>query len=143
MGLGATSSIKGKRFSRPRQMADYIAWVQKEDETSKNNSLYTPSWLSTSEEFIDSKEDRIDGIMDTIMTRLRTSEGLDMKWISQLDKDYDYGLYDKILQGAKLGIDLGLMDRTKNDAQDMLTLKDPDGFLFSNTIISSIFVELM
>lgn len=138
VGLGATSCVKGKRFSRPRTMSDYISWVTEEEESSKKN--ITPSWISTSES-TPNRELQIDRITDTIMTRLRTSDGLDMKWITEIDEEYGYGLYDKIIAGASLGLELDLMHW--NETKDILTLKTPDGFLFSNSIISSIFAEIL
>ena len=96
-----------------------------------------------------------DYLTDIIMTRLRTSDGLDLNWIRQ-NIPNGASKVKAILRGAELGIDLGLAEHSlpqsvgaaDTDANsnrsdsDILRLVDPDGFVFSNTIISSIFLEL-
>jgi putative oxygen-independent coproporphyrinogen III oxidase len=135
-GLSATSSFGGKRFARPRQMSDYISWVQEVKEgVEKLDSL--PPWLP---QHID-EEDKHEILLDTVMTRLRTTEGLDLNDLKQFSNDDS--LVELILEGAKEGIDLGLVERnTTGGGNDILRLVDPDGFLFSNTIISNIFMHL-
>ena len=77
------------------------------------------------------------------MTRLRTSDGLDLDWLEQTFPA-KVGLAESILQGAALGLELGLAEahHVNNGGRGRLRLLDPDGFLFSNTIISSIFLEI-
>lgn len=85
-----------------------------------------------------------DLLTDIIMTRLRTSDGLDLDWIKDNLPD-GAPIVKKIMDGASLGLDLGLAEHIESESERSLgTLKlvDPDGFLFSNSIISSIFVEL-
>jgi oxygen-independent coproporphyrinogen-3 oxidase len=133
-GLSATSSFGGKRFARPRQMSDYVSWVQESKEgIEKHGSL--PPWLPQHSD----EADEI--ILDTIMTRLRTKEGLDLNDL-ELFSNND-SLVTLVLEGAKEGIDLGLAElESTNDGSCILRLKDPDGFLFSNTIISNIFSHI-
>jgi len=56
---------------------------------------------------------------------------------------------EKVLRGAELGLELGFLkveqDRGMGIAEgsDFLYLTDPEGFLFSNTVISSIFAEII
>jgi len=132
VGLGATSSVGGKRFARPRALTDYVAWVDKEA-----SAAFLPG-NDSSHADID-----LDLLTDIIMTRLRTSEGLDLDWIRDNVRDGEK-VVEKVLQGAQLGLDLGLSKHTvsENGGMGTLRLVDPDGFLFSNSIISSIFVEL-
>lgn len=150
--MGAASSLMGNRFSRPRQFAGYIDWVAREKEKvtqlSNSNSngdshnSWTPDWLSG-----DIDDDDIDKeiLLDVIMTRLRTKEGLDLVWIEQKQKDTKFhNLLENILNGAELGFELGILKINKKDCgRDFLHLTDPDGFLFSNTIISNIFAEII
>ena len=138
IGLGATSSVGGNRFARPRTMADYIDWVfdQKEKvETEKG----LPSWLEAGED--DAEEE--DLLTDVIMTKLRTREGLDLNWIRN-ENINGQSKADAVLRGAELALDMDLAKREQYDDNncDYLRLEDPDGFLFSNSIISQIFVEL-
>jgi oxygen-independent coproporphyrinogen-3 oxidase len=131
VGLGATSSVNGARFSRPRAMQDYIDWVQEQKEKT------IPDWLVDQHDV-----NELDRLTDIVMTRLRTSDGLDLDFVEQ---EYGQAKLDCILHGAQLGLDLGLAHQLLSKDPDklgMLRLKDPEGFLFSNSIISSIFVEL-
>jgi oxygen-independent coproporphyrinogen-3 oxidase len=98
---------------------------------SKNNHCSWAQWLHSSE--YDDIED--DYLLDVILTRLRTKEGLDLDWI---EVNVGSEQVKNILRGAELGLELNLAERK----QSFLRLKDPEGFLFSNSIISSIFSEL-
>ena len=73
--------------------------------------------------------------MDMLLTRLRTSEGIELAIIRQYYGDV---ILNDILRGSKLALDLNLAV-IQNDC---LRLTDPDGFLFSNQIISNIFTEI-
>ena len=140
IGLGSTSSVDGNRFARPRTMADYIDWVSKQKEHVERGEE-TPSWLKADEN--DEIDDDEDYLTDVIMTKLRTREGLDLNWVRQADIGGD-AKADAVLRGAELALDMDLAERERNDDEsyDFLRLQDPDGFLFSNKIISQIFVEL-
>jgi coproporphyrinogen III oxidase-like Fe-S oxidoreductase len=139
IGLGSTSSIDGRRFARPRTMADYIDWVSDQREKFETGEGL-PSWLEADD---DDKVDDGDFLTDVIMTKLRTLQGLDLNWIRHTDVGGE-AKADAILRGAELALDMGLAEREQNDdkSYDYLRLQDPDGFLFSNNIISQIFVEL-
>ena len=148
VGLSATSSINGKRFARKRMLADYIDWVKNQQQSSASQE-WKPDWLSpknnnanNDDHNDENNEDDEETILDTILTRLRTKEGLDLNWIAAQDKGDN--LLQCILKGAELGLELGLAERVqgKDDDDDTLRLIDPEGFLFSNTVISSIFAEL-
>jgi len=79
--------------------------------------------------------------MDVIMTRLRTSDGLNLDIIESL---YGKETVHTILKGAQMAIDLKLATITHEvdrNTHRILKLSDPDGFLFSNTILSNIFLE--
>ena len=120
LGLGATSYVDGVLTARPRTMVDYIRWVQEGTEESSE------------------KSDNVDLLMDTVLKRLRTSEGLSLTWIRHRFPDQAEAYIKAILEGSKLGLELGLASLEQN----ILRLKDPSGFLFSNSIISAIFAEI-
>ena len=134
VGLGATSSVKGMRFARPRALSDYVSWV--DTEASALRPAFVPQYGSSDD--ID-----FDLLTDIIMTRLRTSDGLDLDWIMENVTD-GQEVVEKIMKGALLGLDLGLAENVELESGGLgsLRLVDPVGFLFSNSIISSIFVEL-
>lgn len=78
-----------------------------------------------------------DFLTDVIMKALRTSDGLDLTWVEQR---FGTETKDTIVDGAKLGIELSMA--TLDSGGRRLKLRDPEGFLYSNYIISSIFAEL-
>jgi coproporphyrinogen III oxidase-like Fe-S oxidoreductase len=129
IGLGATSFINGRTVARPRALADYQRWVEAKVAGGVGIDDATSGKVESSSD--------VDFLTDTVLKRLRTIEGLSMDWVRDR---YGAAYTDAILRGSQLGIDLSLacVDRDTN----MLRLQDPDGFLFSNSIIASIFVEL-
>jgi len=133
LGLGATSFVNGKMTARPRTLVDYSKWVDQQTRKSQQESKESDTI------------DKMDFLTDVIMKRLRTSDGLDLDWISD---NYGRDCLGKVMKGASLGLDLGLMvvNGAVQDAEHIshgtLSLTDPDGFLYSNNLISSIFVEL-
>ena len=140
IGLGSTSSVDGNRFARPRAMADYIDWVSTQRENMKTGGGI-PTWLKANDD--DEEDDDEEFLTDVIMTKLRTKEGLDLNWIRHAAIGGE-AKADAVLRGAELALDMNLAEREQNDdgSFDYLRLQDPDGFLFSNNIISQIFVEL-
>jgi oxygen-independent coproporphyrinogen-3 oxidase len=118
-GLGATSHVNGQLVARPRTMADYLKWVDE------------PTVLSPSPT---SFQDRL---LDIVLKRLRTKEGLSLPWI---DKAFGSHYENAIRRGAELGVELELAQL--DEEHGILTLTDPHGLLFSNSIISTIFAEL-
>uniref|UniRef100_A0A7S4JB43 Radical S-adenosyl methionine domain-containing protein 1, mitochondrial n=2 Tax=Odontella aurita TaxID=265563 RepID=A0A7S4JB43_9STRA len=138
-GLGATSSLNRHSFQRPRQMADYLSWVKGQDGKD------IPSWLLDEPSIafdVDCRSDDIDFLSDTIMTRLRTADGLSLDWIANTFQEGETKV-SAVLRGAELALSLDMAHTVEeNNAERYLRLSDPVGFLFSNSIISSIFVEL-
>jgi oxygen-independent coproporphyrinogen-3 oxidase len=131
-GLGATSFVHGNRYARPKALTDYVAWVKNGGTRDAHRARDEAACPNT-----------LDWLTDVIMTRLRTSDGLDLDWIKDNAPNGDV-VVEQILTGASLGLELGLAARHihKKKSLGTLRLADPDGFLFSNSIISSIFVEL-
>ena len=143
IGLCATSSISGNRFARPRTMADYIDWVRQQEEIVDADKGF-PGWLVADDNASgdDDERDDSDLFKDAILTKLRTKEGLDMHWVRRDVVDGEANV-EALLRGTELALDMNLAKRDiADDGRDFLRLQDPDGFLFSNSIISQIFVEL-
>lgn len=136
IGLGATSNVNGTRYSRPRALSDYISWTKALEEDDDSNE---PPWmLNISEQDSNQTVDKDDALLDIIMTRLRTSDGLDLDWIANNEK-YGESYVEAIMKGVKFFEDTDMV--TVSPGRN-IKLKDPDGFLFSNNIISNIFAEL-
>jgi len=132
LGLGATSFIEKKSVARPREMSDYIEWVERgEERTPSDNN--EDGHIGDEADDTDNDEDFLS---DLLLKRLRTIDGLDLSW---LEANHGSDIVDQVLEGAKLGLDLELAEHTDDN---ILRLKDPDGLLYSNFIISSIFAEL-
>lgn len=118
LGLGATSFVDKRLVARPRTLSDYLLWVDESNTTGETDMIGS-----------------LDLLLDTVLKRLRTKDGLQLDWVKeQYGDDYE----NAILRGAALGIELGMALVNGR----VLKLVDPLGFLYSNTIISSIFVEI-
>jgi len=167
VGLGATSNVDGVRFPRPRALSDYISWTESlsrdyfpeisGDGCDEGDDTRVPPWLrgevtNANEGTDDEDDDDDDGLLDIVMTRLRTSEGLDLDWVAGRN-EYGTSHVEAILRGFGLALELGLGAREDDDddadrrprernRHGRIRLNDPKGFLFSNNIISNIFVEL-
>lgn len=120
-GMGATSYINGSLTERPRTMFDYLQWVDQ----NVGHFLEPPA------------DDEKNLLMDVILKRLRTSEGLPLNWILKRFPVGGDSYVASIMKGARLGVELDLAMVENNT----LCLRSPDGFLYSNSIISSIFAE--
>lgn len=102
------------------------------------NSLNLPAEISLSTQLPwqpSGNVDRNDVLSEVLLSKLRTRDGLDLTTIQTCFGDEIVG---KIIRGSKLALDLGFARIEDN----VLKLTDPEGFLFSNSIISSIYVEI-
>ena len=118
LGLGAASSEQGARFSRPRKMKDYEAWVA-------DGAIVPES----------SPPHGADALEDELLTSLRTAAGIDLTRVRDV-----YGSeYERaVRRGAQEAIELGLAVVEG----EVLKLTDPDGFLFSNYALAAVFGEV-
>jgi putative oxygen-independent coproporphyrinogen III oxidase len=112
-GMGAASYIAGTRFTRPRYTQDYFDWVAA-------GAIYPIEVLGNVERFL-----------ETLMLGLRTAEGLQ---ISRLIDEF--------------GLDLWLAAQGRLEKYcphwvaidvEHLRLTDPEGFLYSNTVLADLF----
>lgn len=130
-GMGAASYVKGKRFSRPRTRREYYAWLE------AGAIVDAPPISST------------DYLLETLMLGLRLAEGIDL---TQFKPD----TIQKIWSCLKTYYRQGWVEIVSDDGQPVqltnqdvlsnstarLRLSDPEGFLFSNTILASLFEKL-
>jgi coproporphyrinogen III oxidase-like Fe-S oxidoreductase len=109
VGLGATSFVESKLVARPRKMNDYIEWVMRENNDTKASNV--------------NNEDETDDSFwsDIILKRLRTIDGLDLTW---LETKFGMEAVVAVMDGAKLGLELGIAERTTDN---VLRLMDPEG----------------
>ena len=129
-GMGAASYVENKRYTRPRTRREYYNWV-------KEGAVIDVS--ETSNSGLGSAEARSDRLLETLMLGLRLAEGVNLSAISQqfggenttkiLDCLQQYQDIKWVIVEQNLG----------NNQESRLRLKDPEGFLFSNQILTSLF----
>jgi oxygen-independent coproporphyrinogen-3 oxidase len=136
--MGAASYTDGQRFSRPRTRENYYAWLK---DFMATGSLDCPQ---TSE---------CDRFLETLMLGLRLTEGVKL---SQLN--VSSAMIDQLLQTLEpyfhqqwvVGLDhqgkiLSFLDQKNFDkikvvnSINAIALSDPNGFLFSNTVLTAFF----
>jgi len=134
-GMGATSYINGQRFSRPRKTREYYQWVEQlilaEGEI---DCLVTP------------KEEVL---LETLMLGLRLAEGLSLATLRQQFGEPALAQIWRCLQpyyrqGWVEVTDLDLVPLSEDQPLPVtgrLRLTDPEGFLFSNTILATLFQQ--
>jgi putative oxygen-independent coproporphyrinogen III oxidase len=135
-GMGAASYVSNQRFTRPRTRVEYAAWVQQ---------------LKENEGKIDYPETSAsDRLLETLMLGLRLSEGVNL---SQLRDRFGEQVLKKIWTCLQPYTSQGWIEwiakgeTTIQDTQDcfrfqQVRLTDPEGFLFSNTVLSTLFEQL-
>ncbi|MEM9214996.1 MAG: radical SAM family heme chaperone HemW [Cyanobacteria bacterium P01_F01_bin.150] len=145
-GLGAASYIKQQRFVRPRTRQAYAEWV---------NHWVTDG--ATSLTYDCEPTDREEQLLDTLMLGLRLAEGLSLE---QLIQQFDEATVLSILKMLKPFQKQGWVDvDTCSTPQSQpvvdlefssspvlpsghIRLTDPEGFLFSNVVLSSLFEQI-
>ncbi len=145
-GMGAASYSREQRFSRPRTRRDYYDWVQLFVESS-GQIEWPPTPLS-------------EKLLDTLMLGLRLSDGLS---IGQLVNEFGQPQVESLLHCVtphiqrqwvivtdSNGRSLSDLHRSEFQLHDVhvrstparIRLSDPEGFLFSNDILSDLFQAL-
>ena len=115
-GMGAASYVSGQRFSRPRTRREYYAWLE------AGAIVDTPQTNPT------------DYLLETLMLGLRLADGVDLT-------QFDRHTVKKIWSCLKPYCDRGWIEVVGN-VPETVRLSDPEGFLFSNTILAALFEKL-
>jgi putative oxygen-independent coproporphyrinogen III oxidase len=144
LGMGAASYVQGVRLTRPRKTQAYYQWVR---EISARNS---PNQLGESEPDLPMSENEV--LLETLMLGLRLASGL--SWSGIADR-FGQKTVDRIWQCLQPywrqgwveivrsdGVHATLREGEKPPRSGHLRLSDPEGFLFSNTILSTLFSKL-
>lgn len=141
-GLGAASYLGRHRYTRPAKMKEYAEWVQS---IKTNPSLYAMHVLGKDSDEA-SKLENVNtafslasqpkpDLLDFVMLSLRTADGLDM---NHLRSAYGEDIADKVAKASSQYLQTGIM----REKDSWLRLSDPEGFLLSNDVISSIFAVI-
>ncbi|MBI4782019.1 MAG: coproporphyrinogen III oxidase [Oscillatoriophycideae cyanobacterium NC_groundwater_1537_Pr4_S-0.65um_50_18] len=123
-GMAAASYVQQQRFTRPRQRQAYAAWVQ--DYENAGGTIACPV------------TDQAERLLDTLMLGLRLSEGLSL---SKLETDFGGRSLQQVLTCLEPFQRQGWVALT-GAPDSRLRLTDPQGFLFSNVVLSQLFKEL-
>ena len=122
-GLGAASYCQNQRFTRPPTRTKYYEWVEKLEQ--QNGKLDVP-FLSDNER-----------LLETLMLGLRLKKGVNLDYVSdRFGSEISKRVLDCIFQFEKQS----LIKYDRNSKQ--LSLSDPEGFLYSNTVLTELFSEL-
>ncbi|NEP12805.1 MAG: coproporphyrinogen III oxidase [Symploca sp. SIO2C1] len=134
-GMGAASYLQGCRFTRPRTRKEYYIWVKNLIEA--NGVLNCPQTPTE------------DILLETLMLGLRLAEGLNLSTLTQqfgeatlekiwssLQPHYRNGWVEVV---GKDGEVLELQEASRLPVTGKVRLSDPEGFLFSNTVLADLF----
>ena len=120
-GMSAASYVANQRYTRPRTRREYYNWIK---EGAVIDILKVDQW---------------DLLLETLMLGLRLAEGVDLSIISQ---KFGKNNLNKILNCLEQYQNMNwvLIEKNLNSNQESrLRLTDPEGFLFSNQILTSLF----
>jgi oxygen-independent coproporphyrinogen-3 oxidase len=139
-GMGAASYVNGQRFTRPRKRQDYFAWVQ--------------HWIATGGQLDWPVTPPHEALLDTLMLGLRLAEGLSL---DQVRDRFGREVVQLILVSVQPYIEKGWVEIVDQPVrsplpfmtspnsipiEQRLKLGDPEGFLFSNVVLSTLFEVL-
>jgi len=119
-GVGAASYIEGTRYVRPRNSKQYFEYVKGLDNPIK--------------EKISSQNTQQDFFLETLMLGLRLVEGLRIEYLKE---NFGEDIVNSLISLIKPYQAQGWVNLT----QKRIILSDPEGFLFSNVVLTKIFQE--
>ncbi|MEO1127686.1 MAG: radical SAM family heme chaperone HemW [Cyanobacteria bacterium J06639_16] len=120
-GMGATSYVHNQRFSRPRTIQAYGEWVEQ----------YKMHWGAIACE----TTPIVETLLDQVMVGLRLADGISLELIGER---YGKTGRDRLLKSLYAFENKGwiIFD------SDTIRLSDPEGFLFSNVVLTAVFEQL-
>ena len=134
--MGAASYLQGVRLTRSRTRKEYYQWVKD----------------LTSVKVAESPMKSNDILLETVMLGLRLADGVSLEAIAQkfgentLEKIWSclqpYYRQKWVEIAGDNGLLLNIRDGQKIPSCGYLRLSDPEGFLFSNTILATLFSKL-
>ncbi|MGL5510457.1 MAG: radical SAM family heme chaperone HemW, partial [Microcoleaceae cyanobacterium] len=163
-GMGAASYVDGIRYTRPRKTTEYYEWVKflenqfyclEKDE--QNVKLKNSQRVKLSESNNSDNSDQLDYLLETLMLKLRLAEGIN---INTLCAEFGLPTWQKVWQcllpfyqsgwveifdqeGKYLSLSsLSQLSDENIPTTGRICFSDPEGFLFSNTILSTLFSQL-
>ena len=155
LGMGAASYVQGRRLTRPRKTQEYYQWVRSissvtSESTPKLREEIQPDIEPESEQNFQVSENDI--LLETLMLGLRLAEGVNLSALTQkftqqtVDQIWDCLQPYWRLRWVEIVTEAGaiavLDEGAKLPLSGNLRLSDPEGFLFSNTILADLFSKL-
>jgi oxygen-independent coproporphyrinogen-3 oxidase len=144
LGMGAASYVQGVRLTRPRKTQEYYQWVR---ELSDRNSR---NLLGESQQDFPMSENEV--LLETLMLGLRLAEGLSLSMLTDkfaqqtvdriwncLQPYWRQGWVEIVRSSGSIVI---LSEGDRLPLSGNLRLSDPEGFLFSNTVLAALFSKL-
>eukprot|EP00908_Phaeocystis_cordata_P015698 Transcript_26879.p1 GENE.Transcript_26879~~Transcript_26879.p1 ORF type:complete len:488 (-),score=161.47 Transcript_26879:61-1440(-) len=128
-GLGATSHVRGRRLARPRRMEGYRDFV---------GALEAEGW-EAQQASMGEAEEELDELQTALMLALRTDAGVDG---AQLAARYPRNQLGATAAAACADAAAELPAEWVSYEAQTLRLKNPEGLLFSNDAISTVFARL-
>jgi putative oxygen-independent coproporphyrinogen III oxidase len=122
-GMGAASYVQGQRFSRPRSRETYAQWL----ETYLQNEGRIEEPITTQN----------DHLFETFMVGLRRTQGVNLNHLRQR---FGSKFIEPMLQRLQPYQAKGWVILTPEEG---MRLSDPEGFLFSNTILVALWEALL
>lgn len=123
-GMAAASYVNGQRFVRPRKRREYFEWVEK---LQKNGGAIDCAIVSLEEM-----------LLDTLMLGLRLADGLS---VEGMRSQFGNPLLAKVLEALQPYLKAGWVEIVSIPEQ-RIKLTDPEGFLFSNVVLATLFEKL-
>ncbi len=122
-GMGATSYLDHRRFSRPRTLRTYHQWLE--------------TYLSAPEQAEEPPVSDTERLLDTLMVGLRLAEGVNL---SQLQQAFGAKPVQRVQEILRRYVSANWVQFAQDTAGDTwVCLQDPDGFLFSNVVLVALF----
>ncbi len=135
-GMGATSYLQHRRFSRPRTRADYYQWLQ--------------TWLATAKKSPGAAATTIDQLLESLMLGLRLTRGITWAQLPAITTRQKTTILNTIAAYIDQQWAIAWDNQQRILTAEQLTpeqvqgfrLSDPDGLLYSNQILSDLFAAL-
>lgn len=126
-GMSATSHVNGERVARPRKMGEYYAYVDALERGENTGAISTGG-------------DASDALFEHIMLRLRTSDGMNLDKVTerfgeQATREIDDAVAPFLGEYARY-------ETSAEDGSRILRLNDPEGFLVSTEILSTLLSQM-
>lgn len=123
-GMGATSYVHRQRFSRPRTRKDYTAWVQ--------------TLIADQGQITCDVSSRQDILLETLMMGLRLASGVSLATLFEIGGSQTI----EAIRHCLVPFQEQQWVEISSQAQGAIQLTDPDGFLFSNTVLAALWQTL-